>query len=60
MRFWNVTTSINTRLVAIVYAKFPFMGDASCRFNARSELLRCAINPSGPCQDCRFYETINP
>jgi hypothetical protein len=36
------------------------MGDASCRFNARSELLRCAINPSGPCQDCRFYETINP
>ncbi|CAO5049434.1 DUF6464 domain-containing protein [Microcystis aeruginosa] len=36
------------------------MGDASCRFNARSELLRCAINPSGPCQDCRFYEAINP
>ena len=36
------------------------MGDASCRFNARSELLRCAINPSGPCQDCRFYETIKP
>ncbi len=31
------------------------MGDASCRFNARSELLRCAINPPGPCQDCRFY-----
>jgi len=55
MRFWNVTTSINTRIEGRWV-----MGDASCRFNARSELLRCAINPSGPCQDCRFYETINP
>jgi hypothetical protein len=34
------------------------LGDASCRFNARSEIFRCAINPSGPCQGCRHYEQL--
>jgi len=33
------------------------IGDASCRFNARSELVRCAVNPAGPCENCRFYES---
>ncbi len=32
------------------------LGDASCRFNARSEIIRCAVNPEGPCDRCRFYE----
>ncbi|MCU0565167.1 MAG: DUF6464 family protein [Oculatellaceae cyanobacterium Prado106] len=32
------------------------LGDATCRFNACSELIRCAVNPEGPCQGCRFYE----
>ncbi|MBR8832303.1 MAG: hypothetical protein N5P05_002012 [Chroococcopsis gigantea SAG 12.99] len=32
------------------------IGDAKCRLNARSELIRCAVNPEGPCQDCRFFE----
>ncbi|PSO50829.1 MAG: hypothetical protein BRC40_10965 [Cyanobacteria bacterium QH_8_48_120] len=32
------------------------IGDASCRFNANSEIIRCAVNPEGPCQGCRFYE----
>lgn len=32
------------------------IGDATCRFNARSELLRCAVNPAGPCAGCRDYE----
>ncbi|WP_066382983.1 MULTISPECIES: DUF6464 family protein [unclassified Anabaena] len=32
------------------------IGDISCKFNARSGYLRCAINPSGPCQGCRYYE----
>ncbi len=31
------------------------LGDASCRFNARSPLLRCAINPQGPCAGCVSY-----
>ncbi len=33
------------------------IGDARCRFNARSELIRCAVNPEGPCNSCRFYES---
>jgi Family of unknown function (DUF6464) len=32
------------------------LGDVSCRFNARSELIRCAIHPDGPCEGCRSYE----
>lgn len=32
------------------------IGDATCKFNADSELIRCAVNPNGPCQSCRFYE----
>ncbi len=33
------------------------IGNLSCRFNARSPQLRCAVNPTGPCADCRFYES---
>ncbi|TAD79000.1 MAG: hypothetical protein EA001_05770 [Oscillatoriales cyanobacterium] len=33
------------------------IGDLSCRFNARSPQLRCAVNPSGPCAGCRLYES---
>lgn len=32
------------------------LGDATCEFNTRSELIRCAVNPSGLCAGCRFYE----
>lgn len=32
------------------------MGDPSCAFNARSPLLRCAVNPLGPCEGCNDYE----
>jgi hypothetical protein len=34
------------------------IGDASCTYNAGSELIRCAVNPDGPCQGCRFYHSI--
>ncbi len=37
------------------------IGDSSCSYNARSEILRCAVNPQGPCEGCGFYESIkNP
>lgn len=36
------------------------IGDANCRFNANSELIRCAVNPEGPCDSCRFYESLTP
>jgi len=35
------------------------VGDVSCRFNARSGYLRCAVNPNGPCEGCRYYELIS-
>ena len=34
------------------------VGDPSCQYNARSELVRCAVNPEGPCDRCRFYQLI--
>ncbi|ARV58313.1 hypothetical protein BZZ01_06400 [Nostocales cyanobacterium HT-58-2] len=33
------------------------IGDASCRYNACSEIIRCAVNPEGPCETCRYYES---
>ncbi len=33
------------------------LGDANCRFNAGSELIRCAVNPGGPCSGCRAFES---
>ncbi len=35
------------------------VGDITCRYNARSAYLRCAINPSGPCTKCSQYESID-
>lgn len=32
------------------------IGDVSCQFNARSGYLRCAVNPEGPCEGCRYYQ----
>ncbi len=43
---------------SLIHGKWV-IGDANCRFNAHSELIRCAINPEGLCQDCRFYEPAN-
>lgn len=33
------------------------VGDITCQFNARSSYLRCAINPSGPCESCSHYQS---
>jgi hypothetical protein len=33
-----------------------FIGNANCNFNAHSPYIRCAVNPSGPCEDCPHYE----
>ena len=32
------------------------IGDTTCRNNAHSPYIRCAINPSGPCEGCSHYE----
>jgi Family of unknown function (DUF6464) len=31
------------------------IGDRSCKHNAHSPHLRCAVNPCGPCKDCPDY-----
>jgi hypothetical protein len=44
------------------------LGDVTCTYNAQSEIIRCAVNPSGPCgtlstsqsPPCQFYERCNP
>ena len=33
------------------------IGDLTCEFNARSSYLRCAVNPSGPCENCLHYQS---
>lgn len=33
------------------------IGDANCHFSACSELIRCAVNPHGPCHQCHFFES---
>lgn len=29
---------------------------STCRYNAHSAFLRCAVNPTGPCELCQHYE----
>ncbi|NJN87738.1 MAG: hypothetical protein HC881_17340 [Leptolyngbyaceae cyanobacterium SL_7_1] len=35
------------------------IGDITCRYNARSELLRCAVNPKGACDRCIHYQPLD-
>ena len=35
------------------------IGDLTCKFNARSSHIRCAVNPLGPCKGCRDYQSID-
>ena len=36
-----------------------FDDDRTCAFNARSPHIRCAVNPSGPCEGCIHYESVS-
>lgn len=46
---------------ALYIPDFGFViGDISCQFNGRSPYLRCAINPHGPCSECRYYQERTP
>lgn len=35
------------------------VGDITCRFNAQSSYIRCAVNPLGPCEGCSHYQSRN-
>lgn len=34
------------------------IGDTTCLYNARSPFLRCAIAPSGSCENCQDYQPL--
>ncbi|WP_442948274.1 DUF6464 family protein [Nostoc sp.] len=34
------------------------IGDRTCKYNALSRMLRCAVNPCGPCEGCTHYEKL--
>jgi Family of unknown function (DUF6464) len=34
------------------------IGDLTCVYNARSEMLRCAVNPTGSCDRCGHYQPL--
>lgn len=36
------------------------IGDPTCRYSAQSELVRCAVNPAGPCQGCLHFQRRSP
>lgn len=50
------------RIAPLGTSDFPaaHIGDASCRFNALSPQLRCAVNPQGPCEGCKEFEPHPP
>ncbi len=45
-------------VVVYTYVASPpgWIGDPTCRYNALSPELRCAVNPYGPCEGCPHYE----
>lgn len=65
MRRIRVSNYYRTRHIFPSLPEMPrhyqdFIGDSSCRYNARSYHLRCAVNPMGPCEDCPLYEPESP
>jgi Family of unknown function (DUF6464) len=39
--------------------KSNHIGDRDCKHNAHSSYLRCAVNPSGPCEGCLDYVKVS-
>ncbi|WP_442942544.1 DUF6464 family protein [Nostoc sp.] len=39
-------------------SEYEGLGLRTCKYNARSRMLRCAVNPCGPCEGCSHYEKI--
>ena len=65
--YWR-TKLLNIRIKPLKQASVPgdryylegvdyLVGDITCQFNARSAYIRCAVNPSGPCQGCRHFQS---
>ncbi|WP_107670524.1 DUF6464 family protein [Cyanothece sp. BG0011] len=50
-----VQKSSNSQTKTLVNGRW-ILGDINCRFNANSEIVTCAVNPQGSCQNCQFLE----
>ena len=49
---WELESNVTEEEVYL-----PYIGNPSCRFNAHSPYLRCAVNPDGPCESCPHYQS---
>ncbi|MEH1808459.1 MAG: DUF6464 family protein [Nostoc sp.] len=39
-------------------SEYEGLGLRTCKYNAKSRMIRCAVNPCGPCEGCQHYEKI--
>ncbi|QKQ75636.1 DUF6464 family protein [Nostoc sp. TCL240-02] len=39
-------------------SEYEGLGLRTCKYNAGSRMLRCAVNPCGPCEGCTHYEKL--
>lgn len=42
-----------------IYQGEWILGDPTCQFSAHSSLIRCAVNPSGPCEGCLQFQPVS-
>lgn len=55
--YHQAVTSESTDAYPMLTERYDrFIGDINCQYNARSPHLRCAINPSGPCEGCSHFD----
>ncbi len=53
------SSRISPRSYSTLEVTNAYIGEISCRYNARSPYIRCAVNPDGPCENCSQYEAMD-
>jgi hypothetical protein len=48
--------SVQQTRAVVQEVEVNYLGDPSCKFNARSPYFQCAVNPGGNCGDCQHFE----
>ncbi|MBN3993824.1 MAG: hypothetical protein HWQ36_25920 [Nostoc sp. NMS2] len=48
--------SVQQTRAVVQEIEVDYLGDPSCKFNARSPFMQCAVNPSGNCANCQHFE----
>ena len=53
-------TAISSQLERQYIERLGYViGNISCKLNARSSHIRCAVNPLAPCKSCHDYQSID-